>query len=370
MRHTQSVVVGLVLGLVARLAPAQAPVPAPAPAPAENAVATAERDKYLEKLIHALTRDDNYKVRLQAAVLLGRSGDARAIDPLVTALGADEHFTVRAASATALANLGEAKAIAHIIKRMAVDNDAFVRDEAARALDKYDRATALPYVVAVYNGSDDERVRRIVIEYVADDVDVAAEPVLERALGDSDAILTVARGAVLGMEKTRALEFLRRAVTHREPSVRKGAVQLLRAVKTAEAAQAILGVFEKDVEVEDVREEARRSLRELREFMPVAPLVQDAQSGGTRAVRVRALKLLGVLGGSEAEKVLVQALDDRDDYVRGNAVISMQFLGSQAVVPALEKLANDPARNERILPLVRTTLRQLREKSGVAVPAK
>ncbi|HET6347287.1 MAG TPA: HEAT repeat domain-containing protein, partial [Myxococcota bacterium] len=64
--------------------------------------ADASRDTYLQRLIEALERDDSYKVRLQATVLLGKSKDPRAVEPLLTALNVDAHPTVRAAAATAL----------------------------------------------------------------------------------------------------------------------------------------------------------------------------------------------------------------------------------------------------------------------------
>ncbi|HSI03205.1 MAG TPA: HEAT repeat domain-containing protein, partial [Myxococcota bacterium] len=64
-------------------------------------VARADREAYVQRLIDALSHDDAFKVRLQAAVLLGRSNDDRAAPALISALASDAHYTVRAASATA-----------------------------------------------------------------------------------------------------------------------------------------------------------------------------------------------------------------------------------------------------------------------------
>ena len=54
---------------------------------------------------------------------------------------------------------------------------------------------------------------------------------------------------------------------------------------------------------------------------------------------------------------------DQDVYLRGTAVMAMAELGDPKVVPSLEKLEADPA-NQRILHLVRHTLKQLRKKQA------
>lgn len=331
----------------------------------ENKVATSEREAYLQKLIDALAKDDAFKVRLQAAVLLGRSSDERATPPLIGALNADAHYTVRAAAATALANLNELKAVSHILKAGATDKEAFVREEADRALGKYDRAEATPYVVATYNGDDDARVRKLAIEFLVEDMSPSAEPVILRALGDEPDIHAIAKGAVLKMERPRAMALLASGTDHREPVVRRGAVQVLHALRTPEAARLILTVYERDIEVEEVRVASRNALREMRELLPVEQFIKDAQQNPERYARARAIKLLGVVGGDKAEQVLLASLKDDEPYIRGTAVIAMQWLGSPSVVPALERLADDPS-NSRFLLQIRSVIKQLRDKGNGA----
>lgn len=64
----------------------------------------------LSKLIEQLERGEDFRVRVQAALELGRVGDAAARKPLERALD-DESASVRAASAAALAKLGDVRAI-------------------------------------------------------------------------------------------------------------------------------------------------------------------------------------------------------------------------------------------------------------------
>jgi hypothetical protein len=63
----------------------------------------------VDALAAALLADPSFKVRTQAALLLGKLGDKDAIDSLVKALG-DDNKTVRAMAAQSLGKLGGDKA--------------------------------------------------------------------------------------------------------------------------------------------------------------------------------------------------------------------------------------------------------------------
>lgn len=87
----------------------------------------------VEELSKALVEDASYKVRVQAALLLGKLGDKAAVPALTRALG-DENKTVRAISAQALGQLGDGgarEALANLAKK---DPDAFVRGQAEKAV--------------------------------------------------------------------------------------------------------------------------------------------------------------------------------------------------------------------------------------------
>lgn len=330
----------------------------------ETALSTSEADAQLQRLIDALRFDASFKVRLQAAVLLGRANDDRAVDPLIGALASDAHYTVRAAAATALANLDAPRAISHIIKRIALDSDPFVREEAGRALGKFDEGEVLPYVIATF-GSDDPKVREAAVRYLVATPAEGSEAVLVKALGDTEEIFEIVRNATLAMEANESMRILRTALNHRDPSVRQGAVRVLHGIGNAEAAKLILEVYERDIEADGVRDATRRALRDLRAHLPMAQIVRDAKSNPHKHARARALMLLGAIGGSDAEDVLVAALNDQDVYLRGTAVMAMAKLGDPSVVPSLEKLEADPA-NQRILHLVRHAIKQLREEQKAA----
>ncbi len=324
-------------------------------------VARADREAYVQRLIDALSHDDAFKVRLQAAVLLGRSNDERAAPALISALAGDAHYTVRAASATALANLNDVRGIAHIVKAQGVDREAFVREEAERALTKFERSDALQPVISAYNGAEDPRVRKVALAYVvAQPITPDTEPVRERALGETPENFEITKAAVLKLAPDRMMALLQRGIDHHDAAVRRGAVNVLRAVSSQDAARMVLGVYERDIEVEEVRAAARDALRAMRALLPIQQFVKEAQGSSERYARARAIKLLGVVGGDEAEKVLLSASQDNEIYIRGSAVLAMQYLGSQSVVPTLEKLAADPD-NSRILLQIRSVLKHLKD---------
>jgi hypothetical protein len=87
----------------------------------------------MEELCRALLEDSNYKVRVQAALVLARLRDAAAVPSLVKALG-DQNKTVRAIAAQALGQLGDGAANDPLRDLLRREGDPFVRGEAEKAL--------------------------------------------------------------------------------------------------------------------------------------------------------------------------------------------------------------------------------------------
>ena len=80
-----------------------------------------------------MIEDGNYKVRVQAALVLGKLGDPRAVPPLIKALG-DQNKTVRGIAASALGQLGDASAVEPLRDLLRHESDPFVRGQAEKAL--------------------------------------------------------------------------------------------------------------------------------------------------------------------------------------------------------------------------------------------
>lgn len=90
-------------------------------------------DVKVEDLCRAVTDDQNYKVRVQAALVLGKLGDARAVRPLIRAL-ADSNKTVRGIAASALGQLGDSAAVDPLRDLLRHESDPFVKGQAEKAV--------------------------------------------------------------------------------------------------------------------------------------------------------------------------------------------------------------------------------------------
>lgn len=86
----------------------------------------------VDELIRILFTEKNFKLRANAARLLGKSKDARALNPLVEALK-DEHPIVRSAACGALPAFDDVRVIGEM-EKMEKDRDEGVRKACAAAL--------------------------------------------------------------------------------------------------------------------------------------------------------------------------------------------------------------------------------------------
>lgn len=87
----------------------------------------------VDELSQILLTDSSYKVRVQAALVLGKLGDRDAVPALAKALG-DTNNTVRAVAAQSLGRLGAPEAADHLRTALKAEGDKFVRSQLERAL--------------------------------------------------------------------------------------------------------------------------------------------------------------------------------------------------------------------------------------------
>ncbi len=89
----------------------------------------------IDDLARTLMQDPSYKVRVQAALVLGKLGDRRATPALIQALK-DENESVRGVAATSLGKLGDRSAAA-ALRDATKDSSEFVRSQAQHVLDQF-----------------------------------------------------------------------------------------------------------------------------------------------------------------------------------------------------------------------------------------
>lgn len=93
----------------------------------------ASADK-IDDLTRTLMQDPSYKVRVQAALVLGKLGDRRAVPALIQGLR-DENETVRGVAATSLGRIGDKSAANALMTAATSDASEFVRSQAKKALE-------------------------------------------------------------------------------------------------------------------------------------------------------------------------------------------------------------------------------------------
>lgn len=109
-------------------------------------------NKDSERLISALTAE-NLGWRVDAAKLLGESGDMDAVKPFIKALRMDREDAVRITAAVALAKIGDSKALKALKKASKTDSSLTVRRVARGAfyeLKKTTEALASKYINPEY----------------------------------------------------------------------------------------------------------------------------------------------------------------------------------------------------------------------------
>jgi len=87
----------------------------------------------VDDLTKSLLQDSSYKVRVQAALVLGKLKDRRAVTALSEALRRDENPTVRGTVAASLGQIAD-PAARDALEGAAQDADGFVRSQAVKAL--------------------------------------------------------------------------------------------------------------------------------------------------------------------------------------------------------------------------------------------
>ncbi len=103
-------------------------------------VQPAHADK-IDDLTRALMQDPSYKVRVQAAIVLGKLADKRAVPALIQALR-DENESVRGVAATSLGRIGD-KSAANALLQATNDSSEFVRAQARKALEAVSSAPSV-----------------------------------------------------------------------------------------------------------------------------------------------------------------------------------------------------------------------------------
>jgi len=351
------VLVSLV-GLLALSAPAalhaQAAQPRPALSPADFA-----------KLVDALRGEEpkGLKVRLQAALILGRSGGEDALQPLADCLADDPDFPVRGACALSLGNMGDIHAIEPLVSRLE-DPEELVRTECRKALFRYTVPETIPYLQAARERGS-ARVRLVLVEVVAQIKDPQAGALLAELIGDPDEKVRQQAAAVLTTMDPKVVgDILRKALEHPNYRVKANAARLLGQRKEREVMPRLVELASSPLEAVEVQVAARGALRELRSELDLPKLAATARDASLeRKERARALILLSTVDNADSFQACLDVLSDPEPLMRGLAAQALAEMGNPRALPALREAAAK-AGNDRVGRLIQVSIRKLERGSG------
>lgn len=308
-------------------------------------------------------RDSSFKVRLKAAVLLGRMADGRAVGPLCIALQ-DDNYVVRGASARALGNLGHPLAVSAVgpLLKLVKDEEAFVRNEAFHALERLSGIQSLDYFISALS-NEDSAVRQVAVHMLATINSPEARSAIIPALGDNDEeVRSEAIVAVKGLGQAEMEGLLLQALAKKDDyQVQAAAARLIGEMRLTAASGQLADLLVNVDVVPDVKREAAAALVSMKQALDVPALI--AQLGSPdRATQNRAIRLLGLHAGTQAVDALIGLLRHQDPFVRRWAVSALGDARDARAIAALESVLNsdDPSRSKEEIEEIGRTLRKLK----------
>ena len=328
--------------------------PTPAAAPAGGHLDAGAR----HKLHTVLANADAFKVRMEAALILGRRGDAdHDLAVLRQAMLSDPSNLVRGAAALAIGHLGSPRGVVPLLRGLE-DDDGFVRDAAARAVKDLAGPRAIPYLEEATH-HDAPRVRRVAVAALGDIHRPEARRALVEFLGDPDAGVRSAVAKVLGTwPRAQAVGLLLGALSNPSYRVRAEAATLAGHYPDPRFIDPLADRLAAPLEAPEVQVAAAGSLTAMSHLLDVEDLVKHEQGLVDRDARAKAILLLGFAGGPRAVSVLEHVLEDPDVGLRGYAAMSLGRCGDTSVVPVLMGMQKDP-KNKRIVGVIRAALLDL-----------
>jgi HEAT repeat protein len=292
-------------------------------------VAKLEAKRDVEGLLEALRHKDP-GIRQDAALALGRIGDARAVDPLAYRLW-DVDRDVKRAAAEAMAAIGDVRAVDALITALAHATEPRVSLVAAEALVQIGRPAVESLIVALRDSHYENRPDAArVLGQIGD---ARALEALTAALQDGDYIVRRAAAEALDGMGWRP----RKDETSARYWVAKQEWKRCAAIGGPAVGPLIAELRPDNVTERLVVEEAL-----VRIGAPaVEPLISALKDSKSWQVRRDAVEALGEIGDPRAVEPLIAALTDLDSGVLGIAAEALGRIGDARAVGPLSAMLKD-----------------------------
>jgi HEAT repeat protein len=299
-------------------------------------------------LAERLHSSNSFKVRLQAALLLGVAGGADAEPLLVTALQRDPDLAVRAAAALALGETQDERAFDPLIGALG-DEDQLLRTQAEKGLTELSQSVnegplKLWGQLARVPGVVQERGIAVLGNLGAGGV-VA---LCAAATSGSDATKAAAKAELSRLPPDQLDAGLRATLRRKDSDTSPLAAAMLGDMGTPRSLPVLADAMSDATQPAAVQVEARSSLVRLSGIIDPTTEAHHFESDDPQE-RLRAVVLLAIKGGPAAEALSLRALQDSNLRVQAAGASASADLGNTQALPTIKKLLN----REEEAPIIR-----------------
>jgi bilin biosynthesis protein len=290
-------------------------------------------------LAERLAHGESFKVRIQAALILGAGGGPPAEPILREVLRDDTAPAVRAAAALALAELDGVRAVVPLVEALA-DDDAFVRSQADKALSglaSRDGAELAAPLAAALTAAP-EIAKPVGLRVLGGLGDPGADGVVG-LLGDpSGSVRSAARNELAVLPAAQVNRALERGLKSGNFSIRSVAAQLAGERGDTEALPELADAVADATEVPEVQEAAHHALQSLKGAIDERVEADQLRHAAEPQARIRALVLLTAKAGAAAEPACAEAVRDPSSLVQAYAVEALGELGDRRALATLHEM--------------------------------
>ena len=273
-------------------------------------------------LIRALGDHNHFFVAKDAAIALGELKDARAVKSLITALRNTKYWSeeTRRYVAWALGEICDARAVNPLID-VIKDKDEKLVESARWALKEIGLPAVGPLIAAFEN--NDSGIYWD-IGRVLEAIGVPAVDPLVEALNNKDRNIRLRAVGILGQIKdTRAVEPLIALLKDADDEdIRERVIWALGELRDTRSTSHLVGFLAN--ENEDIRQKAAEALWKIKDASSIDPLLAALKNGTVRLSSADAVIAMSV---PSALEVIINALKDRNDGIRQEAVYALEKLG-------------------------------------------